>query len=161
MCTCKSYILCKDGGLTVYVGWCEHSVEMCVESFFKGQPNYLGLLWLWDAAIGWWLVSAWHLLTLGRPVLLVGALAGPGRWWAPLVLASEWTGGQLRPGPEFVRRPRRLGADLAATLLDWECPHQALQGVQDRQGPRQKLGWRTWLVQEDKEQTKSKGKRLF
>ena len=71
------------------------------------------------------------------------ALAGPGRWWAPLVLASEWTGGQLRPGPEFVRRPRRLGADLAATLLDWECPHQALQGVQDRQGPRQKLGWRT------------------
>ena len=45
------------------------------------------------------------------------------------MLASEWTGGQLRPGPELVRRPRRLGPDLAATLLQWECPHQALQGA--------------------------------
>ena len=111
---------------------------------FKGQPNCLlgfglasgvmAMLGLWDVASVWAGGQAMTPagLALGRPLARYGVLlvrAGPGRWWAPLVLASEWTAGQLRPGPEFVRRPRRLGPDLAATLLEWECPHQALQGA--------------------------------
>ena len=85
-----------------------------------------------ELSMGWWPGHGTCWPGFGQAAARYGVLlvrAGPGRWWAPLVLASEWTAGQLRPGPEFVRRPRRLGLDLAATLLEWECPHQALQGA--------------------------------
>ena len=94
----------------------------CGPSSGLAVPRHL-LACLWAVA---WVVGTWAVGRYG-----VRGLAGPGRsWWPPFLLATEWTGGQLGPGPELVRwRWGRLGVDLAATLLQWECPRQVGHGL--------------------------------